>query len=165
MDIEGADGPSASRGLPPSQHGSVPPMRDSFSSPQPEDTGALSPLRADRGGVATHQSPPPCGFSTAAQESSLSFPLVQLDPPRPRLADGPSAPSLSKLQALSRPASPHPRGRLSPQVRGPLIPPKPTRVLQALLRTIPPHVSRSSSSSWTPGQHWGHLKQAFHRSG
>ena len=32
-------------------------------------------------GDAANQSPPPCGFSTAAQESSLSFPLVQLDPP------------------------------------------------------------------------------------
>ena len=47
----------------PSQHGSVPPMRDSFSSPQPEDTGALSPLRADRGGVATNQSPRDVYFS------------------------------------------------------------------------------------------------------
>ena len=80
---------------------------------------------------------------------------------RPRFADGPSAPSLSKLQALSRPAPPHPRDRLSPRVRGPLIPLEPSRVLQALLRTIPPHVSRSSSSSWTLGQHWGHLKHAL----
>ena len=86
----------------PSQHGSVPPMRDSFSSPQPEDTGALSPLRADRGGVATNQSPPPCGFSTAAQESSLSLPPAQPDPPPAaqillELLD--SGPALGSLEA------------------------------------------------------------------
>ena len=67
----------------PSQHGSTPPTRDSSSGPQPEDTGTLSPLRVDRGGVSTNQSPPPCCPSTTAQESVPSLPLAQLDPPRP----------------------------------------------------------------------------------
>ena len=148
----------------PSQHGSVPPMRDSTSSSQPEDTGTLSPLRVDRGGVSTNQSPPPCGLSTTAQESSLSFPLAQLDPTphcRPRLANGPPAPSTSNLQAFSRPASTHPRGRLSPQFRGTKIPLKSTRVLPAMQRTIPPRVSRSLSDSWTLGQRRGHALLSF----
>ena len=67
----------------PSQHGSTPPRRDSNSVPQPEDTGALSPLRVDRGGVSTNQSPSPCCPSTTAQESIPSLPPAQLDPPHP----------------------------------------------------------------------------------
>jgi hypothetical protein len=146
----------------PSQHGSTPPTRDSSSGPQPEDTGTLSPLRVDRGGVSTNQSPPPCCPSTTAQESVPSLPLAQLDPPcRPRLANSPPAPSTSNLQAFSRPASTHPEGRLPPQVRGTSVPLESTRVLPAMQRTIPPRVSRSSSDSWTLGQRRGHLDHAL----
>ena len=59
------------------------PLGETVTQSPNQRTPALSPLRVDRGGVSTNQSPSPCCPSTTAQESIPSLPPAQLDPPHP----------------------------------------------------------------------------------
>ena len=147
----------------PSQHGSTPPMRDSNSGPQPEDTGTLSPLRGPWRRLHEPVPSTMLPLYNSPGVSSLSPPGTagSTPPCRPRLANSPPAQSTSNLQAFSRPAPTHSEGRLPPRVRGTRVPLKSTRVLPAMQRTIPPRISRSPSDSWTLGQRRGHLDHSL----
>ena len=97
-----------------------PPIRDSIPSPRPEVTGTLSTLRVDLGGVAKNQSPPSCGLSTTAQESSLCLPLAHPGPP---LTAGLGLPTVHRLprRPISRPSPdqhPPPSGAGTPPGSG-----------------------------------------------